>query len=96
MNPEDPIEKLERHYARLRQLPVPAASMKLRWWEAVGGLVAGAAAVVLAVSICTSGAVQASVQPGPTLLRQQMRSAGLTPEPELPPKRAQRETVWAI
>jgi hypothetical protein len=97
MNPEDPVEKLQRYYSRLHQLAIPITNLtpKVRWWEVAGGLATGAAAVVFAVSLCLSSPGIAPAQGG-HLLEQQMRSAGLSLEPELPPRRAQGDARWAI
>jgi hypothetical protein len=93
MNPEDPIQQLEAYYQRLHHAPAPALSVAkpIRWWEVAGGLVAGAAAVVIAVTLCLSGGD--SKAPTMGLTEHQMRVAGMNPI-EAPRRRAQREAPW--
>jgi hypothetical protein len=97
MNPEDPIQSLEAHYRALQGLPVPALSVRkpMRWYEAVGGIAAGIAAVFIAVSTCLAGSSPAKSSGG-ALLQSQMRSAGLVQDEPQTVKHAQAEGPWHI
>lgn len=95
MNPNDPIRHLEAHYQRLHDVLTPEFRFRrsVRWWEAAGGLVAGMAAVLLAVSLTLSGTEPSLRGPSP-LLQSQIRSAGLLDEALAHPRRAEREGPW--
>ena len=97
MSLEDPIRKLEAHYKALKGQPVPPLQVKrrLRWYEPVAGLVAGIAAVFVAISICMAGSTPAQT-PGGALLQSQMQSAGLVFTDAEKPRRAQAEGSWHI
>jgi hypothetical protein len=98
MKQRDPIEELERYYGQMKRQPVrifPPVAERIKWWEAAGGLAAGVAAVVIAVSFCVSPTGNVQAESG-TLLLHQMRSAGMAIEADIPTKRAQRKSLWAI
>src|SRR5437016_4842470 len=97
MNSEDPIQHLEAHYRRLQGKPAPdlRARTPFRWWEAAGGLAAGAAVVVLAVTMSLSTQSPPSTGPSP-ILESQMRSAGLLQSPPAHLRHAQLEGTWHI
>lgn len=96
MNPEDPIKHLESYYEDLRTIYTPyrTVSISLRWWEVAGGLAAGAAMVVAAVTVCLSSPPR--VAPLEGMLQHQARMAGIAADAQGPHKHAQRGASWHI
>ena len=96
MSPEDPIQYLQAHYGRLREVPMPPIQVHapFRWFEVVGGLAAGAAAVLIVVSVCLSG--QSAQPTGGALIEHQMRGAGLTLAELQPEIQAEMGGQWQL
>lgn len=97
MNDRDPIEALESYYRELGEIPIPTLVNRraIHWWEAAGGIAAGAAAVVVAVSICLNLG-NSGAGPNPGLTEHQVRMAGLQIDALPPHRRTQGGRRWLV